>query len=75
MNLRDILMQTFKNSTIPEGIKDLKMGDVDEWDSLSHILLVVAIEKYFQIEFTAKEMQNFKNVGEMCEVIILKNTK
>lgn len=50
-------------------------SDVDEWDSLSHILLVVAIEKYFQIEFTAKEMQNFKNVGEMCEGIILKTKK
>ena len=47
-------------------------NDVDEWDSLSHILLVVAIEKNFQIEFTAKEIQDFKNVGEMCEGIMLK---
>ena len=46
--------------------------DVDEWDSLSHILLIVAIEKYFRIEFTAEEMSNFKNVGEMCEGILLK---
>ncbi len=47
-------------------------NDVDEWDSLSHILLVVAIEKNFQIEFTTKEIQDFKNVGEMCEGIMLK---
>ena len=47
-------------------------NDVDEWDSLNHILLVLAIEKNFQIKFTAKEIQDFKNVGEMCEGIMLK---
>ena len=47
-------------------------NDVDEWDSLSHILLVLEIEKNFQIKFTAKEIQDFKNVGEMCEGIMSK---
>jgi len=40
--------------------------DIEEWDSLNHISLVVAIEKSFNIQFTAQEIQNFKNVGEMC---------
>ena len=47
-------------------------SDVEEWDSLNHIALVVAIEKKFGIQFTAKEIQNFKNVGEMCEGIVAK---
>ena len=46
--------------------------DIEEWDSLNHIALVVAIEKKFGIQFTAKEIQDFKNVGEMCEGIITK---
>jgi acyl carrier protein len=39
---------------------------VPEWDSLSHVQLVVAIEKHFKIRFTARELSGFRNVGEMC---------
>ena len=40
-------------------------NDIPEWDSLNHISLVVNIEKQFKIQFTAKEIQDFKNVGEI----------
>ena len=46
--------------------------DVPEWDSLSHIELVVAIEKHFKIRFNFAELQKFKNVGEMCDNIAKK---
>lgn len=44
-------------------------NDVEEWDSLNHIQLVVAIEKHFNIKFSASEIQSYSNVGEMCEGI------
>lgn len=47
-------------------------NDLEEWDSLSHIQLIVAIEKFFKIRFTSSEINNFQNVGEMCVGIVKK---
>lgn len=44
-------------------------SDVQDWDSLTHIQLVVAIEKFFKIKFTSSELIKFKNVGDMVSAI------
>lgn len=44
-------------------------GDIEDWDSLNHINLVVSVEKEFGIKFSMGETQKMKNVGEMVSII------
>jgi acyl carrier protein len=43
--------------------------DVEEWDSLSHVQLVVALEKAFNIKFTSREILSWDNVGDLIDCI------
>jgi acyl carrier protein len=52
----------------------LTASDVDEWDSLSHIRLVLTVEKAFGIKFSASEIGKLKNVGEFVDLIQAKTT-
>lgn len=45
-------------------------ADIDDWDSLEHINLLVAVEQEFNIKFNMNEVSNMKNVGEMVDIII-----
>ena len=63
-----IFVDTLDNEDVEVNEKT-QASDVDEWDSLTHIQLVVAIEKHFKIRFTSKEIQSWNDVGEMMNCI------
>ena len=44
--------------------------DIEDWDSLEHINLIVAVEKKFGIKFNMGEVNKFNNVGEMVDTIM-----
>lgn len=46
--------------------------DVDGWDSLMHINLIVAIEREFRVRFTTREITGLQNVGELMDVMARK---
>ena len=48
--------------------------DVDGWDSLTHINLIVALEREFKIKFTTAEVTGMKNVGELSDLIARKTS-
>jgi acyl carrier protein len=47
----------------------LSARDVPEWDSLTHIRLIVSVEKAFSVRFSAAEVGGLKNVGEFAELV------
>ena len=44
-------------------------ADVEEWDSLSHIRMIVAIERAVKLKFSTGEIERFQNVGDMVRSI------
>jgi acyl carrier protein len=51
---------------------DLTADQVDGWDSLSHIDLLVAIERKFKIKFATREVTSLKNVGALIDLVVAK---
>lgn len=49
--------------------------DIEGWDSLAHITLIVAIEKKFGIKFKLAELQELRNVGDILACVKTKTEK
>ena len=76
-DLIDKLLPIFRNVFDDEELvikPTTTAKDVEGWDSLAHIRLIVAIEKYFALHFSAAEITGLENVGELVELILRKQT-
>ena len=48
---------------------ELSADDVEEWDSILHISLMIAVERAFKVRFRVGEVESLKNVGEFATLI------
>lgn len=66
--LTPIFHQVFDDDTIVLT-RETTADHIDNWDSLSHLNLVVAVGMYFKVRFALGELQTLKNVGHLADLI------
>ena len=71
-DLQARLTKTFRN-VFQDPAMEIRRSttaiDVEEWDSLTHINLIVAVEREFKIRFTTAEVAGLKNAGDLMDLI------
>lgn len=67
--LDEVFQEVFDDESI-HVTDSTTADDIEDWDSLEHINLVVAIENKFNMKFNMNEVTSMKNVGEMVDVIL-----
>lgn len=66
--LTEIFQEVFDDDSI-EVTPKLSAEEVDGWDSLTHIRLILTIEKVFKIKFSTSEIVKLENVGDLVALI------
>jgi len=66
--LTQVFRQVFDDPTITLK-PETTANDVEGWDSLSHVNLMMAVENRFNIRFSQKEVLSFKNVGDLARCV------
>jgi acyl carrier protein len=64
-DLRNILSTCFPNSTIPSSIELMKIGDLEEWDSVGNLNFLLSIEVVLKVRFTMEEMSSIKSIPDL----------
>lgn len=67
--INQIFKKVFDDEQITVSYSSSAM-DIDEWDSLNNIQIIIAAEKEFKIRFQSSEIRGWNNVGEMCDAIL-----
>ncbi|MCI8416141.1 MAG: acyl carrier protein [Lachnospiraceae bacterium] len=66
--LNQVFQDVFDDEEI-QVTEDTTAEDIEDWDSLEHINLIVAVERHFGMKFTMGEVTGMKNVGAMADII------
>ena len=75
MEIKERLQEIFRDIFDDEELEireEMSAKDIEAWDSLAQINLIIAIEKEFGVKFNLEEVSKLKNIGEMLGLISLK---
>jgi acyl carrier protein len=66
--LNRVFQEVFDDDTI-EVFNEMTANDIEEWDSLMHISLIVSAEEEFDVRLSSAEIGGLKDVGQMIDLI------
>lgn len=67
--INEIFAEVFEDDSI-KAVETTSAADIEDWDSLTHITLISAVEEEFDMKFSMKDVIGMKNVGEMVDIIM-----
>lgn len=72
--IREIMVNVFDIDLDQSDVtEDTTANDIEEWDSLSHIRLIVAVERKFKVKFTNSQIESLKRVGDLVTLVEAKS--
>jgi len=66
--VQDVFREVFDTPDLTI-FREMQANDVDGWDSLNHITLIMTLEDTFKVKFSTREVMGFQNVGEMMDCL------
>lgn len=66
--LNDVFQEVFEDDELVIE-RNLTANDIDDWDSLTHVSLVLAVEREFDIRLSSSEVTSLKDVGQFIDLI------
>jgi len=69
--MQDIIRDIFDDESIVLTT-DTTAADIEDWDSVTNMIIIEEVEKTFSIRFTTSELMSIKNIGEYVDCITKK---
>lgn len=69
--LTNVFRKVFADASL-ELTNDMTANSIDQWDSLTHMVLITAVETEFAIKFKLKDLNKMRNVGDMIAMVLTK---
>ena len=68
-DVESILRDTFPTASLSGPLQDLKIGDIEGWDSLGNFNLLLAFEEFYDVRFSMEEMADLKSIANIIDAL------
>lgn len=66
--LQEVFRDVFQDESLTI-LPEMTAGDVDKWDSITHLIMISKVEEVFNVSFRLKELIKLKNVGDLIALL------